>query len=210
VVPNAVDVDRVQRLAAAGTPPPWPGDGPVVLFAGRLEKRKGVHLLVDAMREVWQEEPNARLVLAGPDDGFEGGWMSEYARRAAGRFAPRVHHVGVLSPEDLYPALATADVVALPSLWENFSITALEAMAAGAALVVSAGGGFPEFTQDEHDALVVPAGDVAALAQALKRLLGDVALRSRLGERAAESAERFRATRVAPQFATALERLARA
>jgi glycogen(starch) synthase len=208
VVPNAVDVDRVRRLAAAGAPPePWP-DGPVVLFAGRLEPRKGVHVLAEAMRQVWREDPAVTLVLAGPDDGFRGGWMSAYVREAAGAFADRVRHVGVLPPERLYPALAAAEVVALPSLWENFSITALEAMAAGAPLVASAAGGFPEFTRPDEDAVLVPAGDSAALGAALLGLLRDPERRRSLGTRAAEGADRFRAATIAPRFAAELERLA--
>jgi glycosyltransferase involved in cell wall biosynthesis len=118
-----------------------------------------------------------------------------------------VHVLGVLPPEMLYPALAAADVVALPSLWENFSITALEAMAAGAALVVSAAGGFPEFTRRDEDALVVEPGDVIALGDALGRLLGDEPLRARLRSAAASGVERYRATAIAPRFAAELEAL---
>jgi glycogen(starch) synthase len=209
VVPNAVDVERVRRLVAAGAlPEGWPAGRPVVLFAGRLEQRKGVHLLIDAMRAVWAEQPDAELVLAGPDDGYQGGWMSEHVKAAAGTRAGQLHVTGVLAPEALYPAMAAADVVALPSLWENFSITALEAMAAGASLLVSSGGGFPEFTRPDEDAVVVAPGDVAGLAGGLLRLLGDRALRERLGAAAAASADRFRATAVAPRFADELTRLA--
>jgi glycosyltransferase involved in cell wall biosynthesis len=211
VVPNAVDVDRVRRLAAEGSlPGEWPAQGPIVLFAGRLEKRKGVHVLARAMQRVWAAEPSATLVLAGPDDGFEGGWMSEHVKASAGRFAGAVRWIGVQAPEQLYPALAAADIVALPSLWENFSIVALEAMASGASLVVSSAGGFPEFIAADEDALMVAPGDADALAGALIRLLGDAALRRALATQATASAERYRASAVAPRFTAELERLAAA
>ncbi len=81
-------------------------------------------------------------------------------------------------------------------------------MAAGAALVTSSARGFPEFTNDGEDALLVPPGDTDQLAGDLLRLLGDEELRHGLGLRAAENARRFEVATVAPRFAAELARLA--
>ena len=182
VVPNTVDVERVRRLAAGEVPAGLGSEGPLVVFSGRLEQRKGVHVLVDAMRSVWAARPDARLALVGGSDGeWEGRPMSEHLRRLAGEHGERLLLLGHLPPERLFPCLAAAEVVALPSLWESFSLAALEAMALGKPLLATAGV-FPPFVRGDQNALLVPPGDPQALAQALERLLGDPGLRTRLGE----------------------------
>jgi glycosyltransferase involved in cell wall biosynthesis len=159
------------------------------------------------MREVWTHVPDAELVLLGADNPWRGGRMTDYLRELAGPFEPRMHLLGRQSPEHLLPALARADVVALPSLWENFATAALEAMALGVAMIVTSGTGFDEFISPEREALMVPRGDVGATAAALVRLLGDPALRAELGEGAASAAARFDVGVVARQTAGALRAL---
>src|SRR5205085_12357818 len=134
---------------------------------------------------VWRELPTAQLVLLGRDFPIEGGWMSEYLLRTAGDFTHNVHVLGNQRPETLFPSLAKADVVALPSLWEAFGIAALEAMALGRASVLTSGSGYDDFAAHGHDALLVPPSDAHELAQAILRLLDDPNLRARLGANAA-------------------------
>ena len=81
VLPNFIDVERTRALADGALPEGFPADGPIVLFFGRLEIRKGAHVLGEAMRLVWNELPAARLVMLGAD--WRGG-MSERLRRVAG------------------------------------------------------------------------------------------------------------------------------
>ncbi len=189
-LPNPVDIDRVRRLAAGKPPPGFPAGGPVVAFSGRLEPRKGVEVLVEAMGAVWTRFPDAHLVLAGHDWSLRNGTMSERLRTLAGPLAERLHLLGHLAPEQLLPALAAADVVALPSLWEAAGNAALEAMAAGCALVLTAGSGFDEVCRHSRDALLVPPGDPGALASALIDLIDDPEMRVRLGSSAAARARR--------------------
>ena len=190
VVPNTIDVERVRRLAAEGLlPPGYPGsDGPVVAFSGRLEARKGVHVLAAAMNEVWRVHPGARLVVAGEDCAFRQMPMSQHLRTIAGANADRVHLLGAQPPEQLFTILAAADVVAVPSLWEAFGLAALEAMALGCAVVGTSGGGYEEFMTRGENALLVPPNDPEALGAALLRLTDDAALRSRIGRQAAATA----------------------
>jgi glycosyltransferase involved in cell wall biosynthesis len=191
VLPNMVDVERTRALASGPPPDGFPQDGQVIAFSGRIEIRKGAHVLAAAMPRVWEAQPGARLVLMGRDMPFGHGTMAQHVRRMAGRHADRVHVLGNQPPERLFAALARADAVALPSLWENFALASLEVLALGRPLVATAVGGFPEFITDGQDGLLVAPGDAPALAGALTRLLGDAALRERLGAAAARTAEAY-------------------
>jgi glycogen(starch) synthase len=209
VVPNFVDLQQTRRQAGEHEPPRgWPERGPVVAFAGRVERRKGVHVLVEAMRSVWRERPDVELALIGRDT-FDGRWVSEQLTEAAREHAHRVHLLGQQDAGPLLASLARADVVALPSVWEAFGIVALEAMALGRPVVVTSGSGFEEFVRADRDGLLVPPRDVAALAAALGRLLDDPALRERLGSSGAARAEQFTADDMAPRYVEHFERVAR-
>jgi len=209
VVPNLLRVDRVRTLAAAGElPEGWPNGGPVVAFSGRMEIRKGPHILTEAMATVWEEHPDAQLVLMGRDSGYEGGMMSDHVRRLAGERADRLHLLGNQPPERLFAGLKAADVVALPSLWENFASAALEAMAVGTPPVLTLGSGFQEFVRDEQDGLLVPPDDRPALAGALSRLLADPALRERLGASAATKVEEYDAPNMSRRYVEFFEQVA--
>jgi glycosyltransferase involved in cell wall biosynthesis len=131
-----------------------PGLGhPLVLAVGRLHPQKGYDVLVDALPFLG----DAVVAVAG-----EGPLRAELAARA-----PQIHWLG--RRDDVADLYAAADVVVLPSVWEARSLTAQEAMRAGRPLVVTAVGGLPELVRD--GALVVPAGDPAALGAAVRRLL---------------------------------------
>lgn len=150
VVPHGADV--------AAEPLPVPS-APAVLLFGRLEPYKGLRVLLEAMRLVWRERPDTRLVVAGtgpeaavvPDD-------------------PRVERVEGYVPEAQLDALfARATLVALPYLEGSQSGVGLQAIARGVPVVASRVGSLPELTARD---LVVPPGDAAALAAALLRTLG--------------------------------------
>jgi glycosyltransferase involved in cell wall biosynthesis len=163
-----------------------------------------VEELVQAMRVVWDTYTEARLVMLGADRGG----MSRTLREHAGQYADRLHLLGNQPAERLFPALAAADVVAMPSRWESFPIAALEAMALRRPMVVTRGFGFEEFLEDGRDGLMVPLRDPAALAAALLRLLSDADLRRRVGARAGETAERYDAPVVARMHADYFRQLA--
>jgi glycosyltransferase involved in cell wall biosynthesis len=213
ILPNLIDVAGTRRLAQ-GMPPESPeartGE-PTVVFFGRLEPVKGVDVLVTAMREVWQQKPGARLVLIGRDTSWGGGEsMAARLERIAGEHRDRLTLTGNQPPERLFPAVAAADVVVLPSRWESFSLAALESMALGRPTVVSRVGGLTEFVQHEHNGLVVPPGDAPALARAVTRLLDDQELRTRLGAQAGATAEEFDVTPVTRRHASYFEEVAEA
>jgi 1,4-alpha-glucan branching enzyme len=210
ILPNMIDVAGTRRLARGVPPEPLSARSgePTVVFFGRLEPVKGVDVLLDAMRDVWQQDRGVRLVLIGRDTNWGGGEsMGARLKRMAGAHADRLTLVGNQPPESLFPVVAAADVVVLPSRWESFSLAALESMALGRPTVVSRVGGLTEFVEHERNGLVVAPGDAAALARALVRLLDDQALRARLGEQAARTAEEFDVTPVTRRHAAYFEEL---
>jgi glycosyltransferase involved in cell wall biosynthesis len=139
-----------------------PADRPLVAFVGTLEPRKGVASLVAAFDRLAETRPDLVLVLGG-----QPGWgMAETERAlAAARHGERIVQTGYL-PDPAVPALLRqASVVAYPAFEEGFGLPALEALACGAPLVTTEGTAMAELARGA--ALLVPPGDVAALADAV-------------------------------------------
>jgi glycosyltransferase involved in cell wall biosynthesis len=170
VVPNGVNADEFARLPPRATfrEARALGDGPIVLFLGRLAERKGLAILLDAFAVVAREMPNATLVLAGPDFGMRGRLVAQAIARGVGH---RVVFPGLLTGEERLALLASADVFVLPAMGEGFSVAALEAMACGLPVVFGPGYHFPE-ARDAGAAVWAPAGSTG-LATVLSQLLRD-------------------------------------
>jgi glycosyltransferase involved in cell wall biosynthesis len=144
-----------------------PVDGPLVVFVGTLEPRKGVAPLVAAFDRVAEAHRDATLVLGG-----QTGWgLAETERAiASARHGARIVRTGYL-PDAAVPALLRrAAVVAYPALEEGFGLPALEALACGAPLITTEGTAMAEMAQGA--ATLVPPGDATALAEALGTALG--------------------------------------
>jgi glycosyltransferase involved in cell wall biosynthesis len=164
------DVEAQRR--ALGIPP----GVPVVGTVARLQPVKDQASLLAAFARVAAELPNAKLVLVG-DGPVRAALESQSASPA---LAGRVIFLGRRS--DIPDILPTFDVFALPSLSEGLPLTLLEAMAAGLPCVATAVGAMPEAIVAERTGLLVPVGDVAALADTLLRLLRDPNLRREMGQ----------------------------
>ena len=206
VVPNGVHLtDFADLLPAEPFRERWGlGTGPVVLFLGRLHARKGVQLLIPAFAAATRDQPEARLLIVGPDEGMRA--TLEALARAEG-VAARVRFTGLLTGEDKRAALAAADVFALPAVGEGFSMAALEALACGVPAVLTPGCHFPEVAE-AGAGMVVPR-EVGALSEALGALLRDPARRAAMGQAArALVAERYTWERVVAQLERAYRRLA--
>ncbi|WP_097239913.1 glycosyltransferase family 4 protein [Streptomyces sp. 1114.5] len=158
------------------------GDGPdrpLVLAIGRLVPQKAFGLLLDAARELSALDPEPLVLLAG--DGPEAGPLRE---RAAAEKLP-VRLLGYRT--DVPDLLAAADVVVVSSRWEARSLVVQEAMRAGVPVVATAVGGIPELVGDA--AVLVPAGDPAAIGEAVRALLADPARREQLVAAGRQQAE---------------------
>jgi glycosyltransferase involved in cell wall biosynthesis len=178
VVPNGVHLADFADL-----PPGDPfrarwglGDGPVVLFLGRLHARKGLHLLIPAFAAAGQAAPDARLLIVGPDEGMRAA-LEALVREHD--LAGRVIFTGLLTGDDKLAALAAADLFALPAVGEGFSMAVLEAMACRLPVILTPGCHFPEAA--EAGAGLQVARTVDALAAALRDLLTDDARRASMG-----------------------------
>lgn len=184
-IPNGVDVDGAGPADAArlrqalGLEP----GAPVVIYLGRLIADKGLAWLLGVWRDVTRDVLAARLLLVG--DGPEGPRLRALAGDLG--IAATVSFLGYRP--DVDALLSVAGVLVLPSRSEGMSNAVLEAMAHGLAVVATDVAGNRAVVAHEEDGLLVPYDDHPALAAALRRLLGDPALRARLGRAAARKAE---------------------
>lgn len=171
--------------------PPRSFGRPAVGAVGRLVREKGFDVLVRALPEL----PGATAVLVG--DGPERGPLERLAAELG--VGDRLVVTGwEREPRRLLPAF---DILAAPSRFEGFGIAIVEAMLAERAVVASRVGGIPEVVADGETGVLVPAGDPAALAGALRGLLDDPERRRRLGERGrGEALERFAPATAARAF----------
>jgi glycogen synthase len=178
VVPNGVDASRWRvrpdRVAAARRR--WAADGPLVAYGGRLVHEKGVQDLLAAVPRLRRRHPGLRVVVAGT--GPAEASLREQAR--ALRLGRSVTFAGFVPDADLAALVAAADCAVVPSRYEPFGMVALEAGAAGTPVVAADVGGLAEVVADGRFGLRFPAGEPAALADAVSRLLADPELGRRL------------------------------
>jgi len=158
-----------------------PRDAPLIVCVSRHDARKGVDVLLDALCALRAAGVGFRACLLGR------GELIDAHRRMACRLGLERSVAITGQVPDVAPYLLRADVYVLPSRSEaSGSVSLLEAMQAGAAIVTSGCDGIPEDVVDGESAIVVAPGDVTALAGAISTLLGDAGLRRRLGARARE------------------------
>jgi glycosyltransferase involved in cell wall biosynthesis len=194
-------VDRA-LFAAPGEPPFARTADPTVLFVGRVAHQKGVETLVDAAARL--RTPRARVVLVG--DGPDRAKVERLVRRLG--VEDRVHVTGFVPHDRIPAALAAADVVVLPSVYEELGTVLIEALHAGVPVVASRVGGIPDVVEHGVTGLLVAPGDAARLAAALDVVLGDPALAERLGANAARRAPEYDLEHVGAKIQALYERLA--
>ena len=174
---------------------------PLVLFAGRLEWRKGPDVLISALPKILEHHPSARFCLAGGDttSGPNGTSMHCYlSSRVPEQARARVEFAGFLRPEELLRRYHESTICAFPSRWEGFGLVAAEAMACGKPVIVSDTPGFREIIVDRVTGIFARSEDPQDLAASVSLLLRDSPLRQRLGCAAREMAiTRFHGTAVA-------------
>jgi glycogen(starch) synthase len=174
------------------------GSGQVILYVGRLEQRKGVDLLVEALPAVVAAYPQVRLEFVGADTPVSGNAYGPYAtmsaalaaRAATLGVADQVIFHGKLEPAAVRDHYWRATVCVIPSRYEGFGYTCLEAMACGRPVVAANTGGLAELLAPGDCGLLVPPDDPVALADALIHVLRRPDEAMRWGQNARRHVER--------------------
>jgi GalNAc-alpha-(1->4)-GalNAc-alpha-(1->3)-diNAcBac-PP-undecaprenol alpha-1,4-N-acetyl-D-galactosaminyltransferase len=196
VIPNPIPAGTAVRGAAGERA------GRLIVTVGRLSEEKGHDRLLEAFARVAGTRPGWRVLIAG-DGPFRAGIEALRDRlglRERVDLPGAVHDVGRL--------LAQADLYVLASRREVFPMALCEALASGVpAVAMEYRPGVREILRDGVDGVVVPAGDVPAMAAAMARLMDDPVERRRLGTRAVEIVQRYGVDRVMAQWEDLLRSL---
>ncbi|SDJ29291.1 (1-_4)-alpha-D-glucan synthase (UDP-glucose) [Frankineae bacterium MT45] len=169
VIGNGIDLGAWRRSAKASAlaREQYAGDGPLLVFAGRLMHAKGVQTAIGALPRLRRRYPGLRLVVAGT------GPFEPDLRDQARRLGRAVQWAGFVEDSELAGLLAAADVAVVPSLYEPFGLVALEAAAIGTPLAVSDTGGLRDLVEPGRTGARFTPDSPAALATAVESLLDD-------------------------------------
>jgi glycosyltransferase involved in cell wall biosynthesis len=187
VIPNGIRTDEYERLPSVGTfrRAYDLGDGPLVVFVGKITPRKGVDVLLRALETM---SPAVRLAVVGNFMMNEDKLRRLVEALGLGR---RVLFTGLLLGKEKLAAYVDADVVAYPCIDEIFGLVPAEALMCGSPVVVCADSGCGEIVRTSGGGRLVPYGDPTALAEALRELLEDPERRAELATRGREYVARF-------------------
>lgn len=185
---------------------------PLILFAGRIDPRKGVHALFEVLKRVREEVPAAQLAIVGPKGSYWHRQAIPYARwvEAQAKRTPGVHLLDpIYDRRRLARLYAMADVACLPFCSaEGFPLTVIELQACGVPVVTTKIGGVAEALHDGCTGFLVEPGDLNAMADSIVRLLRDRALHARMRVAARQLAEdRFSWTAVTSRLVQHYEAL---
>jgi phosphatidylinositol alpha-1,6-mannosyltransferase len=187
-----------------------PEGGPLVLSVGRLQKRKGHDLVIDALGQLVGDLPGLRYVIAG--EGEERQSLEAKVRER--RLERHVIFAGAVAQQDLPALYAAADLFVMPNRvegldFEGFGIVFLEAAATAVPAIAGRSGGAPEAVLDAETGLLVDGTDPGELAAAMRRLLLDPSLRAAFGKAAAARVvQHFTWARAAAEVDALHERMA--
>jgi len=184
--PGAVGA-AADRSVSAG-----PG-GVGVLFVGRLEARKGIDVLLEAAESLVVAHPDVRFTIVG-DDALPAAGGTTVRRQFEARAHPaakaRVRFLGPVDDATLVALYEGCDLVVVPSRYESFGLMLLEAMMFAKPVVASAVGGMEEIVVNGETGILVPAGDVGALVEAIDALLRSPQRRVMMGTAGRDRYER--------------------
>ncbi|BDR93017.1 glycosyltransferase family 4 protein [Vulcanisaeta souniana] len=185
MIPNGIDVDYIDSISVK------PGfrdlyalpSERLIVFVGRLVHEKGPDLVLAAFRELLKWDWNLKLLVVGD------GPMREHLMELAHEWGiwNKVYFTGRVDDETLYSILKVSDLAILPSRYEPFGITILEAMATGLAVITSKVGGPDEIVRDWYNGVKVMPNNTEEIIETSKILLSNDELRERIARNARES-----------------------
>ena len=178
-IPNGIDLSEYKNLPEKGAFRRKCGirdDEKIILYLGRIHKIKGINLLVEAFADLVKELDDVRLVIVGGDSGF----LPKLKRQIEDlKISDRILFTGALYERDKLEAYVDADVYVLPSVYEIFGITVLEACACGTPVIVTDRCGITDIVEKVG---YVVEYDKDQLRDAIFKILSDEGLRRRFGE----------------------------
>ncbi len=175
-----------------------------VLFVGRLEERKGIHYLIDAVPKVLKEYSNVKFVIVGDDTNSAVGSTSVLAELKEqirkNKCESAITFINRVALSELPAYYRSADICVVPSVYDNSPYTSLEAMSCGRPVIGTAGGGTKEYVAHDETGIIVPVRDSESLANALLDLLRDDGKRKQFGVNARQRVlAKFQRTEIARQ-----------
>ncbi len=180
-----------------------------LLFVGRFDRLKGGDVVVDAFREIATEFAAARLIFVGPEPGLSDGSgrtvdLATYLASSVpeAEIRARIEVAGPLPPDAIAELRKRAFITVVPSRYETFSMTVVEALAQGCPVVAADAGGMPEVLRDGENGRLFHAGNARDLAARLREMFADPVAAEAMGRRArVDYLERFAPAVVARRMA---------
>jgi glycosyltransferase involved in cell wall biosynthesis len=178
-LPNGVDVNSFC--------PKKEKEDNMLLFVGRITYGKGLHVLLKALRYL---KESTHLVIIGP-----AGWDLPYYHNVFSTSIKKINqegkhkitYLGALDQADIIEWYQKASIFVLPSFWEGFPVTVLEALSCETPVVATPVGGIPEIVQNHENGILVPPGNPLKLAEAVQYLLDNKDIRIKMGRHGRES-----------------------
>jgi phosphatidylinositol alpha-mannosyltransferase len=190
IIPNGIDLDKYKFKSHHQV------GGKTIFYIGRLEKRKGVKYLLQAFQILLQDEPNAKLIIAG--DGPDREKLELLAEELK---LTNVSFLGYISEELKLDLLAEADLFCSPALYgESFGIVLLEAMATGTVIVAGNNSGYSGVMQDVGAISLINPQDSLEFARRLRVLLNEEPLRALWRTWAKDYVQQFNYTQIVDQY----------
>ena len=183
VVHNPVDLESIDRM---GLDHRGNTNDPIrIVLPGRIVHEKGHHDLLQGLQILRDRNSEFQVIFAG--DGPLRDSVEEELRKLG--LVDYVKITGVLQHDQMLKTIAEADIVVVPSRFEGFGLTAIEAMALSKPVIATKVGGLTDIVLPGETGMLVPAKDPEALAEALSTLMADGVLRERLGRAGRERVE---------------------
>jgi glycosyltransferase involved in cell wall biosynthesis len=181
VVYNGVDIDLFRNHNGIAKEP-----GSMIFVGNTEDRKKGIIHLLKALKLLNNGCPVKLTIVDGgaPETTYAPALVREYGLQ------DQVTIVRRLSGEELVKRYSSAEIAVIPSLFEGFGFPAAEAMACELPVITTRAGALPELVSDGDNGILVEPGDITALADSIKRLLEDEALRLRMGNIGREIAQR--------------------
>ncbi len=188
IIPNGIDLIHYRNLPKKGhlhEKYQIPRENKIILFFGRIHKIKGINLLLEAYCEVQKTVENATLVIVGPDEGCQK-QLKNHAKELS--ISNKVIFTGPLYGQDKLSAYIDADVYVLPSEYESFSNTVLEAWACGIPVIITDSCALSPMITKEKAGIVVKR-DPVELSYAIQRILKENKLKVMINAKGRELIE---------------------